>query len=74
MSEPTAAEQLLALELAREARRQQRNRILAWVAGLVVLAVAVLIPVVVVAQQRAAERETECRLMSSMIGSDPDRC
>lgn len=74
MSEPTAAEQLLALELAREERRKHRNRVLAWVAGVVVTLVVIAIPAVVVWQQQAADAARECRLTASMIGSDPDRC
>lgn len=52
MTEQTATEQLLALELAREARRRRRNRVLVWLAVVAAVAAAVYLGIVRPAQER----------------------
>lgn len=66
-TEPTAVEQLLALELAREVRRQRRNRALAWAAAGLAVALVVYFAAVRPAQERAErERRTELSMFCDM--------
>lgn len=69
-----ATEQLLALELAREARRRRRNRVLVWLAAIAALvAVVYLTGVKPAMDQAAADERREQSLFCGMVydyGSD----